>query len=125
MAGSGDVNGDGKINVADIMEIINYLNGNPSENFNTTEADVNNDGTVDENDIRELKDALLLGSVQCEMTPKDIQLTDSASWQGMEVTIMSNSKLFLQNMEYDFLDGCNEWIEYLGNVIEEDNGMFS
>lgn len=126
LAGSGDVNGDGKVNVADIVEIINYLKGNPSEDFNLDEADLNNDGIVDENDIRELKDALLLlGSIQCELISRDIQLTDSASWQGMEVTIESNSKIFLQNMEYDFLNGCNEWIEYLGNVIEENNGMFS
>ena len=30
----GDANGDGKINVADVVEVVNYLNGNPSERFN-------------------------------------------------------------------------------------------
>lgn len=54
LAGSGDVNGDGKINVADIVEIINYLNGHPSENFNAYEADTNNNGHVDEGDVRVL-----------------------------------------------------------------------
>ena len=46
LAGSGDVNGDGKINVADVVEIVNYLQGHPSDQFNLDEADVNYDAHI-------------------------------------------------------------------------------
>lgn len=32
MAGSGDANNDGKVDVADIVEIVNYILKSPSEN---------------------------------------------------------------------------------------------
>ena len=47
----GDVNNDGIVNVADIVEIINFMNMNASENFNIKAADVTEDGNVDNNDI--------------------------------------------------------------------------
>ena len=53
-AGSGDVNGDGKINVADIVELVRYLNGHPSGKFIIAEADANNDGHVDKADVEKL-----------------------------------------------------------------------
>lgn len=63
LAGSGDVNGDGKINVADIVELVNHLNGNPSEDFNYDEADANNDGTVDNLDVEALTEKVIKGEV--------------------------------------------------------------
>lgn len=59
LAGSGDVNGDGKINVADIVELVRYLNGNPSGKFIYAEADVNNDGMVNETDAETLGDKIV------------------------------------------------------------------
>ena len=47
----GDANGDGVVNVADIVETVNYIMGNPSEKFNMALADVNGDGTVNDEDI--------------------------------------------------------------------------
>ena len=47
----GDANGDGTVNAADIVEVVNYLMGSPSDNFNESLADANGDGTVDEADI--------------------------------------------------------------------------
>ena len=63
LAGSGDVNGDGRINVADIVELVNYLKGNSSEKFNIDEADVNNDGTIDNDDVEALSDKVIKGEV--------------------------------------------------------------
>lgn len=50
----GDANGDGVINVADIVEIVNYMKGTPSASFNFKSADTNNDGAVDEADIENI-----------------------------------------------------------------------
>ena len=50
----GDANGDGKVNVADIVEIVNYINGIPSVNFLFAPADANNDGEVNSTDIDQI-----------------------------------------------------------------------
>ena len=47
----GDANGDGVVNVADIVEIINFMNMNVSESFNIKAADVIEDDNIDNNDI--------------------------------------------------------------------------
>ena len=47
----GDVNDDGYVNIADIVEIVNYLMGSPSNNFDEKSADVNGDNKVNANDI--------------------------------------------------------------------------
>jgi len=46
---SGDVNGDGSVDVGDIMSIINYMAG--AEGISESLADVNRDGSVDVGDI--------------------------------------------------------------------------
>ncbi len=48
---SGDANGDGKVNVTDIVEIVNYILGHPSDKFLFEIADVNGDGVVNVTDI--------------------------------------------------------------------------
>jgi hypothetical protein len=50
----GDANSDGKVNAADIVEVVNYKLNNPSDNFNFKAADVNMDGEVDEADVEEI-----------------------------------------------------------------------
>jgi len=62
LAGSGDLNNDGHIDVADVVELVNYLQGKASNYFNTLEADVNDDGFVDENDLECLVNAIIPGS---------------------------------------------------------------
>ena len=47
----GDANGDYTINTADIMEIKNFILGNPSDKFIEETADANNDGVVNVADI--------------------------------------------------------------------------
>lgn len=46
----GDINGDGLINVADVVEITNYIKGSPTAKFNFDRADSNSDGKVDGTD---------------------------------------------------------------------------
>ena len=47
----GDANGNGEVNVSDIVEIVNYILGKPSANFVKTAADLNKDGDVNVTDI--------------------------------------------------------------------------
>ena len=47
----GDANGDGEVNVADIVEVVNYILGKPSAKFVHIAADFNGDGEVNVTDI--------------------------------------------------------------------------
>lgn len=56
----GDVNGDFRINVADIVYLRRYLNdGTQLPHFDMKAADADNSGTVDENDIEEIKKIIM------------------------------------------------------------------
>lgn len=57
----GDANCDGKINVADIVEIENYKLEKPSDKFSFNAADITRDGKVDEDDIEEIV-KIIMGS---------------------------------------------------------------
>ncbi len=59
LAGSGDVNGDGKVDAADIVELVNFLENHPSEKFKAEEADVDNSGNIDEVDIKLLSNRII------------------------------------------------------------------
>ena len=47
----GDVNGDGLVNVTDIVATVNYIMEKPVEGFNKDAADLNGDGEVNVTDI--------------------------------------------------------------------------
>lgn len=47
----GDANGDGEVNVSDVVEIVNYIMGKPSNKFVEAAADLNDDGEVNVTDI--------------------------------------------------------------------------
>ena len=47
----GDANGDGVVDVADVVAIVNYILEKPGENFNFKAADVNGDEVIDAADV--------------------------------------------------------------------------
>jgi hypothetical protein len=47
----GDFNNDGKINTTDITNLVNYISGNPPENYSKEDADANGDGKVNIADV--------------------------------------------------------------------------
>ena len=49
--GNGDANGDGTVNAADIVEVVNYIMGKASAKFDASKADINGDGTINAADI--------------------------------------------------------------------------
>lgn len=47
----GDANGDGVVNIADIVEIVNFINNKPSDNFDELAANVTSDDKINDDDI--------------------------------------------------------------------------
>ena len=43
---TGDANGDGAVDAADVVSIVNYILGKPSSAFNEKNADANSDGQI-------------------------------------------------------------------------------
>jgi len=64
----GDVNGDGVVNVADVVEVVNSMLGKASERFNSLAADVNGDGNVDEQDLQ----GIVIPIVEGKTIPDDV-----------------------------------------------------
>ena len=50
----GDANGNGKVDAADIVEMVNAMNGNVSTNFNWNNADFDGNHTITDYDINEV-----------------------------------------------------------------------
>ena len=55
----GDSNGDGELNVSDIVEIVNYIMQKPSGQFVLKTADLNGDGDVNVTDVVVLVDVIM------------------------------------------------------------------
>ena len=57
----GDANGDGVIDVADVVEIVNFILEKPSAKFNEAAADVNDDKVIDAADVVAVVNIILKG----------------------------------------------------------------
>ena len=57
----GDANGDGTVDVADVVAIVNYILEKPGESFVFEAADINRDGTVDVSDVVSTVNIILKG----------------------------------------------------------------
>lgn len=67
-----DVNGDGVLNVADIVDIVRYVRGSARTAFQKDKADFNGDGVVDLEDARLLSIGLTGGEMPSAATrPSD------------------------------------------------------
>ena len=73
----GDVNGDGVVDVTDIVAIANSILGRPSSSFNAVAADVNDDGSVDVTDIVAVANMILRSNGQNNANkPQDEEMLD-------------------------------------------------
>lgn len=54
----GDANGDGRVDMADVVAVVNTVMGNAPENFDEAMADINGNGKVDEEDASLLAESL-------------------------------------------------------------------
>ena len=57
----GDVNGDGVVNVTDIVATVNYIMEKPSDDFNKDAADLNGDGEINVTDIVKMVTIIMSG----------------------------------------------------------------
>ena len=57
----GDANGDGLVNVTDIVATVNYIMEKPSEGFNKAAADLNGDGEINVTDIVKMVSIIMSG----------------------------------------------------------------
>ena len=54
----GDANGDGKVDVSDIVAIMNKMLGTPQGSFNFTNADIDGDGEITDDDVKSVKEII-------------------------------------------------------------------
>ena len=80
-AATGDVNGDGEVNISDVNALIDMILGSAAD----SSGDVNHDGEVNISDVNTVIDIILGGTVVEEITPKDIELDFSDLTEGSEV----------------------------------------
>ena len=58
VAGNADVNGDQKFTIADVVHEANYIKGTSAENFEADEADANSDGEITIADVVEIANSV-------------------------------------------------------------------
>ena len=73
----GDANGDSEVNVADIVEIVNFILGKPSAKFLETAADLNGDGEVNVSDIVKLVSIIMSANNGSRMRALSLDYTEN------------------------------------------------
>jgi len=115
----GDANGDGEVNVSDIVEIVNYIMNKPSDKFVFAAADLNDDGEVNVTDIvkvvsiimsssnnapRRAAVAEMVDNDQLEMTSKDsktlsINLQNEGSYVASQFDVVLSAGQTLESIQ--------------------------
>lgn len=124
LAGSGDVNGDGKIDAADIVEIVKFWQGKQSGLFNFDRADVNNDGELDQTDVEAIASRIMVGASPIDISTHEISITDSHDWQFFKIVLTSKSREALENIEWRLSDECKDWIQAYASGVEPSGEYF-
>lgn len=88
----GDANGDGEVNVSDIVEIVNYIMNKPSDKFVFAAADVNEDGEVNVTDIVKVVSIIMSSS---NNAPKRAAVAEMVDNDQLEMTSKDSQTLSL------------------------------
>jgi hypothetical protein len=88
----GDANGDGVVNAADIVEIVNFIMESPSEKFNQANADANGDGTVNAADIVAVVNMIM----KAEARPSKIAKDEAVAYGVGDVSINPGEKAAIE-----------------------------
>ena len=88
----GDANGDGEVNVTDIVEIVNYIMERPSDKFVFAAADLNGDGEINVTDIVNVVNIIMSSS---NNAPRRASLAEMVNNDQLEMTSNGNQTLSL------------------------------
>lgn len=88
----GDANGDGEVNVSDIVEIVNYIMNKPSDKFVFAAADMNGDGEVNVTDIVKVVSIIMSSS---NNAPKRAAVAEMVDNDQLEMTSKDSKTLSL------------------------------
>lgn len=88
----GDANGDGEVNVSDIVEIVNYIMNKPSDKFVFAAADLNEDGEVNVTDIVKVVSIIMSSS---NNAPKRAAVAEMVDNDQLEMTSKDSKTLSL------------------------------
>lgn len=114
----GDANGDTKVNVSDIVEIVNYILGKPSERFNVIAADVSEDNIVNVTDIVRIVNMIMstnntsnvpraIGHVNSDITINgtDVRLDNTSSYTAAQFDILLNEGQKIEDIALNITSG--------------------
>jgi hypothetical protein len=108
----GDANGDGEVNVSDIVEIVNYIMGKPSANFVQAAADLNGDGEINVTDIVKVVSIIMdtnSSSAPMHRSAMDGNLTLSSNGQ-VKTAIVQHAEQFTA-AQFDIILGDGQEID--------------
>ena len=115
----GDANGDGVVNVTDIVEIVNAILGHPSDKFNEEAADVNGDGVVNVTDIVSVVN-IILSSNAHELTNR-AAATNNLKLSGGSIKLRNAENYTAAQFDINLPDGSA--INYLSLNSASDHQM--
>ena len=109
----GDANGDGAVNVTDIVIIVNNILSIHSDNFNPSAADVNEDGLINVTDIVGVVNIILKGDKEVEAVFYVLKEEQRTANQPFAVGIMEHAAVagFINEQNeiafllFDFIEG--------------------
>ena len=88
----GDANGDGEVNVSDIVEIVNYIMNKPSDRFVFAAADLNEDGEINVTDIVKVVSIIMSSGSNA---PRRASVAEMVDNDQLEMTCNDNQTLSL------------------------------
>ncbi len=128
-AAAGDVNGDGKLNSADIVLFSAYMTGSRSTSFVSGNADMDGDGKINIRDFILAKNAVITGKPADGTETPETNSETSVHLKGSTITSegdskpeISGSKVTLTSSGTYYIDGKLDNGQIAVNVPETDKG---
>lgn len=108
----GDANGDGEVNVSDIVEIVNYIMGKPSANFVQAAADLNGDGEINVTDIVKVVSIIMdTNSSSAAMHRSALNGNLTLNGKGQVMTVMVQHAEQFTAAQFDIILGDGQEID--------------
>jgi hypothetical protein len=90
----GDANGDGNVNVTDIVEIVNYIMEKPSDRFVAAAADLNGDGYINVTDIVKVVSIIMSANTNAPKRVSAMEMIDNE-----QLTLDVNDRVYSLHLD--------------------------